>query len=629
MFFRNTLSVFLAVVLTFLTPVSTYALSESQLNMFAQNNILFYDPDEEDVLCDIGKLDGNKVTLIGDSISVGAEGEFKSQIPGIDFSAKTYDGVEYKMVETSKHFSTNTGTNYGGTVIADALKNHDDLRTYVVFALGTNDAGAVTSSSIDDLMKIVGASRKVVLVTNYAMDDKQDYGVNNEAIRAAKTRYSNIAVADWANEVGKDPSKYIGDGYVHPNSVGSALFVELIKQALESLAGARYSDGPIAISGSTIEEKVWSGLTSFLTAEQAAGAMGNMYYESAGLNPAMHEQALKNRYQPGFDLGANADVSYGIGLIQWSFGRRVGVYKYIESEDATLLKYLNDYDTYAKNYSYDGNKFIELAGEDATNKLVSLELQYLKDELTNNSVYSGLLSTSSVFDAAKYFLEKIEVPANPQIEHHMNRAEKAEEFYEKYKSYIGSVCNSTSVGRLIEYVRRYVWPEHHNAPYLERMPDYADIVAERQKNHLYVGGSVGGVPGIDCGGFVTTILNESGFDPNYNYGGSGKASNVTWGQLPYVRESDEWKMVNSSVSTPIGDESMLAPGDVGFSSCTGDTVESLSCGHTYLYIGEVSGYETHIASASYSTNGISSGRAPMAGFEGITSSGVVWFHKVK
>lgn len=619
--------VLVSALISVAAPLSTYALTESQLDFYAQNNILFYDPSATN--CDIGGLDGNKVTLIGDSISVGAESEFKKQIPGIDLSAKTYDGTEYKMIEVSKHFSANAGTNYGGTVIADVLKSHNDLRRYVVFALGTNDAGAVTAASIDDLMRIVGDDRKVVLVTNYAMDDKQNYGVNNEAIRAAETRYANIAVADWANEVGKDPGKYIGDGYVHPNSAGSTLFVELIKQALESLVGAIYSDGPIAISGSNIEEKVWSGLTSFLTVEQAAGAMGNMYYESAGLNPAMHEQALKNRHQPGFDLGSNADVSYGLGLVQWSFGRRVGLYRYIESEDATLLKYLNDYNTYARDYSYDGNKFIELAGDDVTNRLVSLEIQYLKDELTNNSVYNGLLSTNSVFDAAKYFLEKIEVPQNPQIEHHMNRAEKAEEFYEKYKNYVGSACSSTDVGRLIEYVRRYVWPEHHSAPYLDRMPDYADIVAERQRNGLYVGGTVGGVAGIDCGGFVTTILNESGFDANYNYGGTGKASNVKWGQLPYIRESDSWKMVNSSVDTPISDESMLSPGDVGFSRCTGSTVESLECGHTYLYIGEVSGYETHIASASYSSDGISSGRAPMAGFESITGSGVVWFHKVK
>ena len=43
--------------------------------------------------------------------------------------------------------------------------------------------------------------------------------------------------------------------------------------------------GDIVIAGTTPEEKVWSGLTSFMTPEQAAGTMGNMAHEGNYFNP--------------------------------------------------------------------------------------------------------------------------------------------------------------------------------------------------------------------------------------------------------------------------------------------------------------------------------------------------------
>ena len=192
----------------------------------------------------------------------------------------------------------------------------------------------------------------------------------------------------------------------------------------------------------------------------------------------------------------------------------------------------------------------------------------------------------------------------------------------------GAVCGN--YGDLQGYIKGYAWPEHHNAPYTDRMPDYADVVDnKRSKEGSYVGGSVNGVRGIDCGGFVTTLLNESGFDPEYNYGGdvSKGASNVSGGQLPYVIASPDWEMVNSAWNVPIDDESQLSPGDVAYSHCS----SASDCGHTYVYAGEIEGFETHIASASYdSSNPPSVARAPMAGYEAIFSDSngaVIWYHK--
>lgn len=63
------------------------------------------------------------------------------------------------------------------------------------------------------------------------------------------------------------------------------------------------------LSGDSIEEQVWNFLiTKGLTAEQAAGVMGNISHES-GFNPAAIE-------------GGN---SIGFGIVQWSFGRRAAL----------------------------------------------------------------------------------------------------------------------------------------------------------------------------------------------------------------------------------------------------------------------------------------------------------------
>ena len=392
-----------------------------------------------------------------------------------------------------------------------------------------------------------------------------------------------------------------------------------------------YVGGPIVISGTNIKEKIWSGLTSFLTEEQSAGVMGNMQSESNSFNPAQHEVDLMRKYQPGFDLGANEDVSYGLGLIQWSFGRRVSMYHYVGDTDSNLLEFFNNYDTYSPDYSLNGDGFLELAGDEATNALLSLEIQFLKDELENT--YTGLFNTTTVEEATRYFLESVEIPANPTLDAHPERLTQAEAIYAEFagSSPSGSSGSSgsggclTNSGALEEYVRKYVWPEYRKVEgqnYTNRMPDYADAVNERKLAGKFVGGDVDGVAGIDCGGFVTTIMQESGYDTNYNGCGSNVATQEYW-----IREGDgaaNWEWLNpNEESMDAGD---LQLGDVAF---VGDYTGGCIAGgdHTFMFIGNLDGYETNIASASYTAPGNTNGRAPMSGYESV--SGVRWYRKVK
>lgn len=364
----------------------------------------------------------------------------------------------------------------------------------------------------------------------------------------------------------------------------------------------------VNVYGDTIEEKIWTGLTDFLSDEQAAGVMANIYSES-GFNPARHETSLLNRYQPGFDLGSNADISYGLGLIQWSFGRRVRLYDYIKETDSDLLAYLDDYETYGK---ISGTEFLSRAGDDATNHLIAIEMQFLKDELTSNPTYNKIFEQTSAADAAAFFSVYVEGCQTCAVggSGYSRRVEQANTFYETYNNSVIFIKTSSGCylqNALATTVLSYAWPEWHPAPYVERTEDYAEAVTRRISEGRYVGGSVNGVPGIDCGGFVTTLMQESGFEPEYNNGNGATGTQEAW------VNANGWTRVNDN---SYFDTSSLQPGDVAFTD-----------GHTYVYIGEIEGFEYNIASASYSTNGDSSARAPMAGRESLTGDGVRWYRK--
>lgn len=196
--------------------------------------------------------------------------------------------------------------------------------------------------------------------------------------------------------------------------------------------------GEAVISGSTAEEKVWSGLKSLgLTDEVTAGIMGNMSHESNHFNPVQHEGSWLNNHKGDFDLSGNEGLAYGLGLIQWSFGRRIGMYNYVKDHNASLVKYFDD----PMKYSYAngsafgviGDKFIQLADKEAdADALYSLELTYLvNEELKVHDAYGGVLNETTVIGAADYFLERVEKPANIEATR-PGRHVTANEMFEKY-----------------------------------------------------------------------------------------------------------------------------------------------------------------------------------------------------
>ena len=417
------------------SAVATYAEPREYLDLFAANDIIFYDPDgcENNNKCEEKAVSGSDLTVIGDSILADSVTKQKMMDKFSGLTDANYDAVVGRPWAT-------------GLSVAKSMT----LKNTVIFEQGSNNTGpTVTDNDIDSLIEITGKERTVILVTNYGTASQyiDPYNKNNETFKRAAEKYDNIVVADWYTAA-KNANANMDSMTVHPNDDAARdLYVETIAGVTGS---GSCGGGRAVIKGDKDEEKIWSGLTSLgFTEEQTAGIMGNMMHESNSFNPAQHEGSQYNKYWPGMSLGTDSEKAYGLGLIQWSFSRRVNMYNYVKEKAPDLIDHFENPDTYSKKngsiYGCNGDCYISLAGESDANRMYSLQLTFLYDELQGESSYSGIFNQSSVYDAAKFFLEHVEIPQNPYISSHPERATDAESFYQKFK---GSefTLSSTSTG---------------------------------------------------------------------------------------------------------------------------------------------------------------------------------------
>ena len=337
------------------------------------------------------------------------------------------------------------------------------------------------------------------------------------------------------------------------------------------------SECGISVSGSTIEEKIWNGLTSFMTDEQAAGVMGNMAHEG-GFNPARHETSFLDS-RPTFPIATNSDVSYGIGLIQWSFGRRVRLYQSIKEKDESLWdKYIDKgRQTYGR---LSGADFLAKVGDADTDALLAMELCYLKQELDENDVYGKVLEMGSVAEAASYFLERVEVPADIPGQRPL-RIQDATKYYNQFhgKSSSGSSSSSTGSsgsapscnpsikgskninGAAVALAwpygtdkKKYAWNGGTGTDLFNEV--YPQLLSKNARRPYK--GCDGPVYGASCDRFVSTVVRFAGNDPNFATGVGGwndkKQMLVYASEHPDLWEVIEWKGDNK--------KEMLRPGDV-------------------------------------------------------------------
>ncbi len=330
------------------------------------------------------------------------------------------------------------------------------------------------------------------------------------------------------------------------------------------------SDSSIKISGSSAEEKVWSGLTSFLSEEQAAGVMGNLNHES-GLNPIRRQGD-----NTGFDIWSNnASNGWALGLAQWDGTRRPTMLNYVKGRDASLISLFD-----VSNYASSAEDFIAKAGHEKANKLYAYEIEFLKNEIDKS--YQGLYNISGVSEAANWFCENVERPAACAS----SRATKAQEYYDKYagKTIVGDGVNSAGSGvsstTLTSSVHDKAW-ELANQTRAESMNGSTAAYTAAIKS---VGGDKSSdacaAAGESCDMFVATVLRSSGVDTEVPFGS--------------VSTQAEWFANHPEIYTEVsGDPSNVStyqPGDI-----------RIRDGHVEIF-GEKDG-KAYILSASHCERG--------------------------
>ena len=178
----------------YLTAPAVWALSEADREKFAQNNIIFYDPDggSDDCNYDGGTCSGpagNQITWIGDSYSVEALSIIHEKLSGVDLGVEnagnTYSPYSYTQYGKHMDWISNpsaTSDATGGPSGMAVLSSISDLRPVLVFALGTNDhvSASAMESTLNSLASRVGEDTKVVLTTAYTRGGG-GYEADNEA----------------------------------------------------------------------------------------------------------------------------------------------------------------------------------------------------------------------------------------------------------------------------------------------------------------------------------------------------------------------------------------------------------------------------------------------------------------
>lgn len=152
---------------------------------------------------------GKGVTVIGDSVMVGAEPALKKLLPGIVVNAQV--GRQLNQVSN---------------VVAQ-LRAQGDLGQRVVIELGTN--GPFTADQLTDLLSSLGQVEQIVLV-NTRVPRPWEEAVNQTLLQVAAT-YPHTTLVNWYSASSGHNAYFYSDG-VHLNPTGIQAYASLIAKAI-------------------------------------------------------------------------------------------------------------------------------------------------------------------------------------------------------------------------------------------------------------------------------------------------------------------------------------------------------------------------------------------------------------
>ena len=609
---RKTLSIILTAIILVSTYTQTALALPERLNINSSlNNIEYYD---SNAACSTGSSTDLS------SVSPGSGAPNGLTYPNLD-AAKMADAIEkyieahapesplkgtgQKAVASAKKANLNPFLAYAHAFMESTLATTDEPGAQIKVHQGHNAFGRTAT---DSQPHVVEASRNWYMWTSFEASVDADADENK-----------NVDIGDWfsydravfSDEIDQGIAAYVAK--YAPNGDGKndeQYYIGIIQDALDEMAGYAGASVATASTASTTASSssttnccatptkgggvvkmlsdnpetalgylMSAGNGTKLTLAQAAGVVGNLQVESS----------------PNVDPRASNGTH--IGIAQWDDNRwNNGVVKFAADMNG------DPYD-------------------------LAIQLRYLAWEMgltdewkdhpsTNGGVADAVRATSTPEEAAVVFEATFERSGGSALS---QRQSNAKALYDKYKdstslSSSGAALPGTSAScsssgassSLQEYTLKYAWPQIHHEPRIQRKDEYIEAIYKATDEGRYIGSDYG----VDCGGFVTTLVYDSGFDKTYNHNAKGGNSFVQ-----YVWANLNWQALGKANDTFLPDGSKftddkLQPGDVAFSP-----------GHTWIYVGEINGFESKYASASQGE------KAPSAGGEGFDWDGAIWFRK--
>ena len=604
--------------------MSTYtqtalALPERLIINSSLNNIEYYD---SNAACSTGS--GTDLS----SVSPGSGAPNGLTYPNLD-AAKMADAIEkyieahapesplkgtgQKAVASAKKANLNPFLAYAHAFMESTLATTDEPGAQIKVHQGHNAFGRTAT---DSQPHVVEASRNWYMWTSFEASVDADADENKNVDSGDWFSYDRAVFSD---EIDQGIAAYVAK--YAPNGDGKndeQYYIGIIQDALDEMAG--YAGASVA-TASTLPTTSSSASTTNCCATPTKGggvvkmlsdnpetALGYLMSAGNGTKLTLAQAAgvvgnLQVESSPNVDPRASNGTH--IGIAQWDDNRwNNGVVKFAADMNG------DPYD-------------------------LAIQLRYLAWEMgltdewkdhpsTNGGVADAVRATSTPEEAAVVFEATFERSGGSALS---QRQSNAKALYDKYKdssslSSSGAAlpgtsasCSSGSGGAsgLQGYTLKYAWKELHHEPRIQRKDDYVAAIDTAVKEGRYTGNPSGGdesLRGVDCGVFVTTLLYDSGFDKTYNYDakGGGTVHQLQWAIL-------NWQLLGYANRTyqPDGSkftDDKLQPGDVAF-----------SLGHVWVYVGEINGFESKYASASYGE------KAPSAAGEGFDWDNAMWFRK--
>jgi hypothetical protein len=158
-----------------------------------------------------GHVTGWEVTAIGDSVMSASAMALESALPGIYIDARP----DRQMP--------------AGLDLIRSLARRGRLRPIVVIGLGTNYI--VTTRELQQLMRLIGPDRKLVLINTYVPDQ---WSKDVNATEAGFIRqHPAIVRADWFDTI-KNRMSLLWPDHVHPQMPGTVVYARMVDRAIQA-----------------------------------------------------------------------------------------------------------------------------------------------------------------------------------------------------------------------------------------------------------------------------------------------------------------------------------------------------------------------------------------------------------